>query len=334
VKSTKPMKLNVIIATFNRSALLHKTLTSLFEAERTPDLDVVVTIVDTSTDNTRQVVEEFQNRNDLDLRYIFEPRRGKSRALNTGIEQADAELIGLTDDDIEVVPDWFVEIARLFHKRWADIDFAGGKVLPRWEVPPPSWLPAEMPGVLSVHDHGEKEIAYDQAFAGQLTGAHGIIKLSALREVGPYNENLGPIGGSLMGSEDDDMYHRLLRSNKRGIYSPKLVVYHRVPAYRLTKKYYREWCYGWGQSQSLIDKNRPVYTGPRIFSVPRYMYGQVVRNTPKLLRDLLKREATNDFARELSLWVFMGFFYARNLKRSRVAAFVQLLGGRRPEQTR
>ena len=97
------MKLNVIIATFNRSALLRKTLTSLFEAERTPDLDVVVTIVDTSTDNTREVVEEFQSRNDLDLRYIFEPRRGKSRALNTGIEQSDAELIGLTDDDIEAL---------------------------------------------------------------------------------------------------------------------------------------------------------------------------------------------------------------------------------------
>lgn len=328
------MKLNVIIATFNRSALLRKTLTSLFEAKRTPDLDVVITIVDTSTDDTRQVVEEFQCRNDFELRYIFEPRRGKSRALNTGIEQADAELIGLTDDDIEVASDWFIEIARLFHERWAEVDFAGGKVLPRWEVPPPSWLPDEMPGVLSLHDHGENEIVYDEEFGGQLTGAHGIIKLSVLREVGPYNETLGPVGGSLIGSEDDDMYQRLLQGNKRGIYCPRLAVYHRVPAYRLTKKYYREWCYGWGQSQSLIDINRSLYTGPRIFSVPRYMYGEVMRNTGRLMRAVLNGDATKGFSRELSLWVFMGFFYARNLKQSRIAAFVQLLGRKQAEQTR
>lgn len=330
----EPMKLNVIIATFNRSALLRKTLISLFEAERTPDLDVVITIVDTSTDNTRQVVEEFQRRNDLELNYIFEARRGKSRALNTGIEQANADLIGLTDDDIEVAPNWFMEIARLFGERWEELDFAGGKILPRWEVQPPAWLPTEMPGVLSLHDHGVNEIAYDKAFDGQLTGAHGIIKLSTLREVGAYNENLGPVGGSLIGSEDDDMYHRLLQCGKRGIYHPNLVVYHRVPAYRLTKKYYRQWCYGWGQSQSLIDTERPLYTGPRVFCVPRYMYREALRNGLKLLRALLQRDARTGFVTELSLWIFIGFFYARNLQRLRIAAFVQSLNRGHAEQTR
>jgi glycosyltransferase involved in cell wall biosynthesis len=328
------MKLNVIIATFNRSAVLRRALASLFEAERTPDLEVVITIVDTSTDETRQVVEEFQSRNELELRYIFEPRRGKSRALNTGLEQADADLIGLTDDDIEVAPDWYVEIARLFTERWDEIDYAGGKVLPRWEVPPPAWLPAEKPGVLSLHDHGDQEIVYDSSFDGQLTGAHGILKLSTLREVGPYNENLGPMGGSMLGSEDDEMYARLLGVGKRGIYCPKLVVYHRVPAYRLTKKYYRQWCYGWGRAQSLIDGGPASYTGPRILGVPRYMYRGAGRSMLLWLRDLFKRDGESRFNNELYLWVFMGFFYARNLQRSAVGAFFRSLRGKRAEQTR
>jgi glycosyltransferase involved in cell wall biosynthesis len=328
------MKLNVIIATFNRSAVLRRALTSLFEAERTPDLEVVITIVDTSTDDTRQVVEEFQNRNELELRYIFEPRRGKSRALNTGLEQADADLIGLTDDDIEVASNWYVEIARLFGSRWDEIDYVGGKVLPRWEVPPPAWLPAEKPGVLSLHDHGDQEIVYDRAFDGQLTGAHGILKLGTLREVGPYNENLGPMGGSLLGSEDDEMYGRLLNAGKHGIYCPKLIVYHRVPAYRLTKKYYRNWCYGWGRAQSLIDQGAGSYTGPRIFGLPRHMYGGVGRSVIQWLSSLLKRDSESRFNSELSLWVFMGFFYARNLQGSPVGTIFRTLRGKRAEQTR
>lgn len=328
------MKLNVIIATFNRAPVLRKALASLFEAERTPDLEVVVTIVDTSTDETRQVVEGFQKRGGLEVRYIFEPRRGKSRALNTGIEQSDADLIGLTDDDIEVAPDWFVEIARLFGGRWDEIDYAGGRVLPRWEVPPPSWLPSEKPGVLSLHDHGDDEIVYDESFDGQLTGAHGVLKLSTLREVGPYNESLGPMGGSMLGSEDDEMYARLLAAGKRGIYCPRLVVYHRVPAYRLTKKYYRRWCYGWGRAQSLIDMKHASYTGPRILGVPRYMYGDAGRNVARWVRGLVRRDDETRFDSELSMWIFWGFFYARNLQRSPVGALVNSLRGGRAEQTR
>ncbi|HKQ99580.1 MAG TPA: glycosyltransferase [Pyrinomonadaceae bacterium] len=328
------MKLDVIIATFNRSSVLRRAMSSLFEAERTPDLEVVITIVDTSTDDTRQVVEEFQRRNEIEVRYIFEPRRGKSRALNTGIEQSTADLIGLTDDDIEVAPNWYVEIARLFRERWDEIDYVGGKVLPRWEVPPPAWLPSERPGVLSLHDHGDEEIVYSQEFEGQLTGAHGILKLSTLKAVGPYNENLGPMGGSLLGSEDDEMYIRLLGAGFRGIYYPKLSVYHRVPAYRLTKKYYRKWCYGWGRAQSQIDMEHPAYQGPRILGVPRYMYGDVGRNTSKWVRGLLKRDAGQRFNGELSLWVFMGFFYARNLQRSPLNSLIQSLRGKRAEQTR
>lgn len=324
------LKLDVIIATYNRSALLRRTFESLAAARQPPGLEVSVTIVDTSTDDTKQVVEEFQRRGGLDIRYVFEPRRGKSRALNTGIERSDADLIGLTDDDIEVAPDWFVEIERLFAPRWNELDFAGGKVLPRWEVPPPAWLEAaRVPGALSVHDHGEAEIAYGESFEGQLTGAHGVIKLSALREVGPYNEQLGPMGGSLLGSEDDDMYYRLLRAGKRGVYCPRLVVYHRVPAYRLTKEYYRKWCYGWGVSQSLLDQTQPTFDGPRILGVPRYMYREAATNAARLVGAYARRDPDGGFAKELSLRVFAGFLYTRSLQHTPVGGLVRMLFGKR-----
>jgi glucosyl-dolichyl phosphate glucuronosyltransferase len=323
------MKLDVIIATFNRSVLLRRTLESLFAAERPTDLEIAVTIVDTSSDDTAEVVKEFQSRGEIEVVYIFEPRRGKSRALNTGIAQSDADLIGLTDDDVEVAGNWFVEISRLFQTRWSEIDYAGGKVLPRWEASPPAWLPKDIPGVLSLHDYGDEEILYDESFSGQLTGAHGIIKLEALREVGPYNESLGPVGGSLLGSEDDEMYARLVGAGKRGIYCQNLVVYHRVPAYRLTKKYYRHWCHGWGRAQAMIDKMSGSYHGPRILGVPRYRYREALNKIGNFVEATVRGDSAGRFSSELFFWIQMGFFVASNSDRF---ALRKLTGALLPKQ--
>lgn len=313
-RNDDPMKLNVIIATYDRAAILPGALRSLSEARPARGLDVTVTVVDNnSADATRQTVEDFQRKSALDVRYLLEPRQGKSCALNAGVAQADADLVGFIDDDIEVAPDWFEEIARVFAGRWQEVDFLGGKVLPLWESSPPPWLPGEMPGVLALQDCGDEELNYGDSFDGVLPGCQAVIKLSTLREVGPFNEAMGPVGKSLMGSEDDEMYYRLLDAGKRGIYSPRLVARHRVPAYRLTKRYFRQWCYSWGVSQSLIDSGHPTfYKGPRILGVPRYMYPDTVRRACKMLPALVKGDVEGCFANELSLWIMAGFFCGRN----------------------
>lgn len=310
------MRLTVVIPTFNRADLLRRTLKSLADATRPGGLDLSVTVVDNnSTDKTKAVVEEWKDQ--LDLRYLFEPRQGKSRALNTGIESADCDLIGMIDDDEEVAENWLVEIARVFLNRWDDIDFIGGRYTPRWEAEPPSWLPMQYTGVVGFSNPGEEELPYGGSFKGMMPGGNAVVKLSALREVGAYNEGLGPVGKDLMGCEDDDMYHRLLDAGKRGFYCPTLAIYHRVPAYRLTKKYFRRWCFGWGASQSVIDGHRTEYVGPRIFGVPRYLYGNAARGAVQMISAILKRNTDQAFAHELSLWILAGFIKQRNFKRNR-----------------
>jgi glycosyltransferase involved in cell wall biosynthesis len=72
------------------------------------------------------------------LRYAFEPRLGKSRALNAGIAAARGAVIALTDDDVSPADDWVATAATVLDQR--GIDGAGGRILPRWEADPPSWL--------------------------------------------------------------------------------------------------------------------------------------------------------------------------------------------------
>lgn len=86
---------SVVVPTYNRSSRLEPTLRSALEQE---SIDVEVIVVDdASTDDTRDVVESFE---DSRLRYRrHETNRGGSAARNTGIEIATGEYIAFLDDD-------------------------------------------------------------------------------------------------------------------------------------------------------------------------------------------------------------------------------------------
>src|SRR5262245_61887035 len=106
------MTIDVILPTFNREALLRRTLDSLERARRPPNLDVRIVIVDNaSTDGTRAMVREAAPRFGGRLTCLFEPAAGKPHALNAGIAATDGELIGLIDDDEEIDDRWFECIA-------------------------------------------------------------------------------------------------------------------------------------------------------------------------------------------------------------------------------
>jgi glycosyltransferase involved in cell wall biosynthesis len=81
------MRLDVVIPTYNRAALLPSALESLLAAEKPHALDVGVTVVDNrSTDGTRAVVDSFRPRFGGELQYVYETKAGRSHALNAGID--------------------------------------------------------------------------------------------------------------------------------------------------------------------------------------------------------------------------------------------------------
>src|SRR5258705_9703574 len=124
------MQLDVIVPTYNRHSLLKRALQSLLAAELPANLDVNVTIVDNnSRDETSSVVESLKPSFAGRLNYLFEPKPGKSHALNTGIAATSGELVGMIDDDEEIDRSWFVRINEVFAN--GELDFIGGPYWPR-----------------------------------------------------------------------------------------------------------------------------------------------------------------------------------------------------------
>jgi glycosyltransferase involved in cell wall biosynthesis len=61
-----------------------------------------------STDQTRDVVEDFSRRFPGRFRYLLEPYQGVSHAHNAGIRESRGEVVAFMDDDVIVDPEWLV----------------------------------------------------------------------------------------------------------------------------------------------------------------------------------------------------------------------------------
>ena len=119
------MQLDVIVPTYNRQDLLKLTLESLFTASIPSGLNVRVTVVDNnSKDDTRLLVQHFQQRFGDRLRYEFESKQGRSHALNAGITSTTGDLVGMIDDDEEIDSQWYTTVFETFNN--SDVDFIGG----------------------------------------------------------------------------------------------------------------------------------------------------------------------------------------------------------------
>ena len=65
-------------------------------------------------DQTREVVEEACRRCPGRFRYQLEPRQGTSHTLNTGIAGATGDVLAFMDNDVEVEPDWLLDMVAPF----------------------------------------------------------------------------------------------------------------------------------------------------------------------------------------------------------------------------
>src|SRR5262245_55338483 len=157
---------SVLIATFNRAALLDDTLESIRRLRTTAGRDWEVIVVDNnSTDTTRAVVERHQQDFPVRLRYLFEARQGRSSALNAGIENATGTIIVMTDDDIHVAENW-LEAACNALGGGEPAAYVGGPVRPMWESAPPTWLDltrGDPWGTIAIQDHGDRPFVYEEA---------------------------------------------------------------------------------------------------------------------------------------------------------------------------
>ncbi|MFI5251296.1 MAG: glycosyltransferase [Bacteroidota bacterium] len=95
-------KVSILIPAHNEEVVIAQTIESMLLLDYPREKLEVIVINDGSTDQTAEIVEEYA-RNDKRLRLYNIPEseggKGKSRALNLGLKQTDAEFIAVYDAD-------------------------------------------------------------------------------------------------------------------------------------------------------------------------------------------------------------------------------------------
>jgi glucosyl-dolichyl phosphate glucuronosyltransferase len=292
--------------------MLERCVHSVIQAVPAVGLDVHITVVcNACSDNSQQVVRRLQALHPGRISLVEERRRGKSKALNAGIAATTGDLVGMIDDDEEVASHWLQAIYDAFQD--PELDFIGGPYLAVWDAPPPEWVPDDYLAVLGAMDNGWQPQRYTRDFPGMLKGGNAVIRRRTLKAVGPYAEHLGPGAFTrLFSCEDEDMYWRLLEHGAVGKYLPDLVIYHYIPSSRLSRPYYREWCFWRGVSRGLMDRRHPLPV-KYLAGVPRFLWGRAARG---LLRGVLgprRRTPQETFTDELRMWDVAGYFYGRHI---------------------
>jgi glycosyltransferase involved in cell wall biosynthesis len=236
------MFISVVICTRNRAEDLRRAVASILCADNFEQPDWELLVVESSSDHTPRICQEFQERFPRHFRFLTERKLGKSHALNTAIAEARGEVLAFTDDDILSPPGYIQAIRTVFNSYSADA--AQGRVLLDCEGGRPAWLEGDLALMADHRDYGEEVTDFD----GTLCGTNMVVRADVFQKSGGFSPELGP--GGLGMWEDTEVSLRMRQAGCRMIYAPQILLRHQWPKARLTKSFLRKRFFGQGRAEA------------------------------------------------------------------------------------
>ena len=273
------MTVSVIVATYNRASLLDECLDHLARQPFGAG-DELIVVDNGSTDETRAVLERHRFTFPGHLTRLEEPRAGKSHALTSALSVATGDILAFTDDDVNVAPGWLESVRVTMAD--ASIGLMGGRVDPRWERRPPSWLkPTEetygrLTSPLALLNYGSPL----DLGARTVLGANMAVRRDVIATVGGFATHLGKRRGTLLSGEDADLCARVQAAGFRAVYDPHAVVEHWVPANRMRLLYFARWFFWSGITNAALE-GPGNHGGRDVLGVPRYLIGRLAGSIAK-----------------------------------------------------
>ena len=223
--------ISVVVCTRNRPALLRDSQRSLQRTDNEP-MEILVDDNAPDDDATRDIVLGLAA-DDPRIRYTHEPRPGKSRALNHGLEQAKFEIVAVTDDDALADPGWLSAVAAAFEAdpgTWFVTGMVASSALDtgaeRYFDARYDWGEVFHPRRfdLTAHRHPSPFYPFTPGIYG--TGANCAVRRRALLRIGGFDPVLGA-GTPRLGGADLDVFVRIILAGGRISYLPSALIWHR-----------------------------------------------------------------------------------------------------------
>lgn len=118
-------RISVIVPAYNIAPFLSRSLDSLL-AQTYPNLEIVL-VDDGSTDDTRQVIQEYAAKY-ANIKAIFQENGGVTSARLRGLEEASGDWIAFMDGDDYVEPQMYARLLKNAQDAGADISHCGHRI--------------------------------------------------------------------------------------------------------------------------------------------------------------------------------------------------------------
>jgi GT2 family glycosyltransferase len=265
------LKVSIVIATHARPASLERLLQSLAPQIIADTHEVFVAENGTPAPGAVEIAG-------LTPIWIHETEPGKCRVQNRAIAAAQGEIIACLDDDLVVARDYVAEVESFFadHPEFAAMK---GRILANED--PIAKAGRNAPYLdLPLVNHGDKVVE-----VRGVIGANMAFRAAALRQVGPFDERLGP--GAAGHEEETEMSQRLRRAGFRIGYAPGAAVYHEVDASRADRARFIRVARERGFCRTLHEKHSPLKTRVVIgIDVLRLILARILRaSTARIARE-------------------------------------------------
>ncbi|MDH5722388.1 MAG: glycosyltransferase [Alphaproteobacteria bacterium] len=222
--------ITVICATYNRAQSLKRMLDALVRQNYNRLKWKLIVVDNNSTDHTQEVLKSYLDK--LPLQILFEPKQGKSQAVNQAFGHLEGWLVVTIDDDIEPFDDWLEQMVRVAKEK-PEYDIFCGYIEPFWEVQPPEW-------VLKWPHHGIVFAVNPELEEGEIppvwvTGGNAAYRRKAMEGLSYGGGELGPSAGNQKFPMGEDVAFSLKIVNRGGkaYYTKDTKVRHCIPSERI-----------------------------------------------------------------------------------------------------
>ena len=240
----KPIDVSILIPTRDRCDHLKATLEHLGRAAVPAGWRVELLVVDNGSSDDTKAVAMAAHLPNLEVRYLYDGRKGKSHAFETGLAAVfGGRAVLFTDDDVHVPANWIEAMCAPIFEGRADAVQGGVKIAPHLERP---WLK----GVLRIWAASvEDPVRPPQG----LVGANMATSREAIAIAGPFDLRLGP--GASGYFEDTVFGWAVERAGLKILYLPAVAVEHNFDPDRLQISAFMAAARRMAISRALVDRD-------------------------------------------------------------------------------
>jgi GT2 family glycosyltransferase len=201
----------------------------------------------------RLILNDYKERNKVKLVYS-EKSLSAAQARNLGIKNVEADILAFTDDDIVADKYWAENLLEQYGE--PDVIAVGGRIEPIWMDKEPDYLPEELYWLVGATH--PSFLTDEVAEIRNTFGPNMSFRKEVFDAIGDFNERLGFAnrGTSYIQGEEVDFGLRMMsKLGKGNIFTPKALIYHKVPASKLKLNVLIKRSFFQGYTKFLLQKS-------------------------------------------------------------------------------